>query len=414
MKVNKLNIVLVLGFVAIAAILLVQLLWTKEAFNLEDKKFHQKVHVALLEVVKRLYDSNSYDLPQENPVENISNDYYIINVENDFDAQALEFYLKSEFEKFDIKTDFEYAIYQCESQAMVYGNYVSYDQKSNKINSNYFPKKEGLVYYFAVRFPKKSQHLFASLKFWLALSALLLAILLIYIYSTIVIIKQKKYSELQKDFINNMTHEFKTPLSSILLAADYLKSREEILKDEKLAKYVSIISLQSSKLNVQIERILNLAKTENNSLELDLQKINLTELTQKIKENFETKFPESIINIEAESSIIVLADEFHLMNLMNNLIENAIKYCDKKPEILIRVSIFKDKIKIEVIDNGFGISAKHLPFIFDKFYRVNQKDNTRKPGFGLGLFYVKKIVDLHNWKIAVNSQSEGSVFTILI
>lgn len=403
-----------LGFLAIAAILMVQLLWTKEAFNLEDKKFHQKVHVALLEVVKRLYDSNSYDLPQENPVENISNDYYIINVENDFDAQALEFYLKSEFEKFDIKTDFEYAIYQCESQAMVYGNYVSYDEKSSKKNSNYFPKKEGLVYYFAVRFPKKSQHLFASLKFWVALSTLLLAILLIYIYSIIVIIKQKKYSELQKDFINNMTHEFKTPLSSIILAADYLKSREEIFTDEKLAKYMSIISLQSSKLNVQIERILNLAKTENNSLELDLQKIDLIELTQKIKENFKTKFPETIINIEAETNFTILADEFHLINLINNLIENAIKYCDKKPEILIQLSNSKGKTKIEIIDNGPGIPPKHLPFIFDKFYRVNQKDNTRKPGFGLGLFYVKKIVDLHNWKITATSELKGSVFTIKI
>lgn len=192
MKTKNLNIIIVLGLVATIGILIAQLLWTKEAFNLEEKKFSQKVHIALLEVVKKLYEGTTGELPVDNPVKKVSNDYYIVNVENDFQPDILEFYLKTEFAKFNINTDFEYAMYNCQSDEMVYGKYVDFmDNKSTKTNIN-FPKHKNLVYYFAIRFPNETSYLLSSLRFWFVLSLALIIILLVYVYSIYTIIQQKK------------------------------------------------------------------------------------------------------------------------------------------------------------------------------------------------------------------------------
>ena len=222
LKTKKINFIIILGLIAIVGILVAQLVWTKQAFNLEEKKFSQKVHIALLEVVKKLYESTNNDLPSENPVEKISNDYYYVNIANDFDPIILEHYLKSEFKKAGVSTDYEYAMYNCQSDVMVYGNYISSTEDFKSKPTFNFPKNKNLVYYFAIRFPNETGYLFSSLRFWFILSAALVIILLVYVYSIFTIIQQKKYSELQRDFINNMTHEFKTPLSSILIASNYL------------------------------------------------------------------------------------------------------------------------------------------------------------------------------------------------
>ena len=176
MKTKNLNIIIVLGLVATIGILIAQLLWTKEAFTIEEKKFSQKTHVALLEVVKKLYEGTNSELPAQNPIKKVANDYYIVNVENDFQPDILEFYLKEEFAKFNITTDFEYAMYNCQSDEMVYGNYISLSDKKAKKSSVYFPKHENLVYYFAIRFPNETSYLFSSLRFWFVLSFVILFI----------------------------------------------------------------------------------------------------------------------------------------------------------------------------------------------------------------------------------------------
>jgi two-component system, OmpR family, phosphate regulon sensor histidine kinase PhoR len=415
MKFNKLNSIIVLGLVAIIGIIVAQLLWTKEAFNLEEKKFSQKVHVALLEVVKKLYEGTSHELPTESPIEKISNDYYIVNVSNDFEPEILEFYLQSEFKKIGIATDFEYAIYNCSSDEMVYGNYVSLTDNEQGKKSVFFPKHKNLVYYFAIRFPNETSYLFSSLKFWFVLSFALVVILLVYVYSIFTILQQKKYSELQRDFINNMTHEFKTPLSSILLASNYLMKQDTIKADEKLEKYTGIIIDQSNKLNSHIGKILNVAKSDNAPLELDRQSIDVVAIIKNVIENIKLKHDNATITLNAGQSVLVDADEFHFTNLVYNLIDNSIKYCDRNPEISVAVIEENSNVKIAFTDNGIGVSAKELPFIFDKFYRIPSTKSNEVNGFGLGLYYVKKICTLHGWKIAAaNNPTQGITITLTI
>ncbi len=416
MKINKLNIVILIGFIAIIGILVAQLLWTKEAFTIEEKKFGQKVHIALLEVTKKLYIGNNHDLPSENPVNKISNDYYIVNIENDFEPEILEFYLKSEFAKLNITTDFEYAMYNCQSDEMVYGNYISLDKNHQENEKVFFPKHKNLVYYFAIRFPNETTYLFSSLKFWFVLSFALIIILLVYVYSIFTILEQKKYSELQRDFINNMTHEFKTPLSSILIASNFLKKQKVIYNDEKLEKYTQIILDQSEKLNNHINKILTVAKSDNAPLILKKESIAIVPMIENVIENIKIKYEN--INISVVNKLNqpeILADLFHFNNLVYNLIDNSIKYCEKNPVILIELSETSDFVKIEFIDNGIGITDKNAAFVFDKFYRISNSKSNETNGFGLGLYYVKKICLLHNWKISLKTnQNSGTSFSILI
>jgi two-component system phosphate regulon sensor histidine kinase PhoR len=416
LKINKLNSIILLGLIAIISILVAQLLWTREAFTLEQKKLSQKTHIALLEVAKKLYEGTNHELPVQNPVQKVANDYYIVNVENDFEPDVLEFYLKTEFKKMNITSDFEYAMYNCQSDEMVYGNYISLSKQEKGKQSLYFPKHKNLVYYFAVRFPNETSYLFSSLRFWFVLSIVLVLILLIYVYSIFTLLQQKKYSELQRDFINNMTHEFKTPLSSILIASKYLIEQNPIKEDKKLYTYTDIIIKQSHKLNYHIEKILNTAKSDYKTLELKKEFVLIVPVIEETIENIVLKYPEASIKIDSESiDYKIETDAFHFANLIYNLLDNAVKYCNKKPEITISIIRENQTLNLVFTDNGIGISIKNLSLIFDKFYRIQNEKSNEVNGFGLGLYYVKKICHLQNWKIkAENNEIKGVTITISI
>ncbi|MEC5172319.1 HAMP domain-containing sensor histidine kinase [Chryseobacterium nepalense] len=413
MEIKKLNIIITLGFVAIIGILIAQLMWTRQAYNLEDKKFNQTVNIALLEVVEKL--SGGKTSFSESPVQNISNDYYVVNINNEFHPELLEYYLKTEFNRFQINTDYVYALYNCHSDQMLYGKFVSKHQESPNEKIIKFPKHKNLVYYFSIRFPDKTTYLISSLRFWYVLTFALIIILLVYVYSIYTIIQQKKFAELQRDFINNMTHEFKTPLSSILLASEAL-TKQDIVKDNpKLQTYTSIITDQSYKLNRHIEKILNIAKNDASGLSLKPQRIVLLPFIQEIIDNIKQKNEDLSVQIDIESNLSIIADEFHFTNIVYNILDNSIKYCDTKPVIFI--SSLKDSkaLYLKFKDNGIGIPAKNIPHIFDKFYRVNTPKSDEVNGFGLGLFYVKKVVQQHNWKISVeNNADKGITITLTL
>ncbi|WP_159473307.1 sensor histidine kinase [Chryseobacterium sp. 18068] len=411
MRIKKLNIIISLGLVAIIGILIAQLLWTKQAYNLEDRKFNQKVNIALMEVVDKMSEGKSSFT--ENPVQIIANDYYVVNINNEFHPAVLEHYLKTEFTRFQINTDYVYALYNCHSDQMIYGKYMTSHQEEPNEKVIQFPKHKNLTYYFSIRFPDKTTYLISSLRFWYLLTFALIIILLVYVYSIYTIIQQKKFSELQRDFINNMTHEFKTPLSSILLASEALNKQEVVQENPKLKTYTSIIINQSFKLNNHIEKILNIAKNDASGLSLKPQKIILKPFIEEIAETIKQKNENISVQINIENDLSILADEFHFTNIVYNLLDNSIKYCETKPAILI--SSFKDSkgLYLKFKDNGMGIPVKNINHIFDKFYRVPANNSDEINGFGLGLFYVKKIVQQHNWKISVeNNTDKGITITL--
>ncbi|GEN75148.1 sensor histidine kinase [Chryseobacterium hagamense] len=413
MEIKKLNIIITLGFVAIIGILIAQLLWTRQAYNLEDEKFNQKVNVALLEVVEKL--SGGKTSFTESPVQNMSNDYYVVNINNEFHPDVLEHYLKTEFTRFQINTDYVYAVYNCHSDKMLYGKYISKDQDESNNKVIKFPKHKNLVYYFSIRFPDKTAYLISSLRFWYVLTFALIIILLVYVYSIYTIIQQKKFSELQRDFINNMTHEFKTPLSSILLASEALTKQDAVKENPKLKTYTSIITDQGNKLNHHIEKILNIAKNDASGLSLKPQRIVLLPFIREIAETVRYKNEHISLELHIGENLSVIADEFHFANIIYNILDNSIKYCEKEPVIIISSHTGQKGLSLTFKDNGMGIPVKDMPHIFDKFYRVHTPKSEEVTGFGLGLFYVKKVVGQHGWKITVaNNTGKGITTTLFI
>lgn len=385
-----------------------QLLLLNQAFMFEKKELENKIHFALQDVVKKIYADNNSSLPITNQIQKVSDNYYIVNVNDVFENNVLEHYLKTEFSKVKLEQDFEYAIYNCGTDDMMYGNYISSSGEAEKKCVDCFTKDSDLIYYFAIRFPHLKQNLFKSLNQYWIFTFVLFLVLIIYVYSVFLLLKQKRYTELQTDFINNMTHEFKTPLSSILIASNFANSQKEIKENAKLSKYVQIIIEQSNKLNQHIEQILSLARTDSHQIHLQKTEVDLFKNLELIIENLKLKHTKNFdFTIDNSTKIIINADEFHFYNLLYNLVDNAIKYGIENPKVDIKVVETNSHYIIQLNDNGPGIPEKDLPFIFDKFYRVSRKDTEEIEGFGIGLAYVKKICELHHWKIKVKNTDNG-------
>jgi two-component system phosphate regulon sensor histidine kinase PhoR len=218
------------------------------------------------------------------------------------------------------------------------------------------------------------------------------------------------------DFINNMTHELKTPISTIGLSSEMLMRTDFANDPEKLQRYASIIYKENKRLENQVERVLNVAKLDQEELILSVDKMDLHELLEEVKDNFMFNQLEQggsiSLQLEANTSEII-ADPVHITNVIYNLLDNAIKYCTTKPEITIQTRSIKNGVQLEFTDNGIGMKREDLKMIFDKFYRVPTGNLHDVKGFGLGLFYVKLIIDEHKGKIDVKSTpGKGTTFTI--
>ena len=416
MRLTKFNTVIFIGFLAIVGVIIMQLLLLNKALKFEKKELESKIFFALQDVVERIYSDNKTNLMYNKQVQKVSDDYYIVNVNDVFENKILEQYLKVEFQKVNIDLDFEYAIYNCGTDKMVYGNYVSATGKIADKCEECFSKNDDLIYYFAIRFPDINKTFYGNLQQYWIFTFVLFLVLIIYVYSVFLMLKQKRYTELQKDFINNMTHEFKTPLSSILIASNFASTQNEIKDNPKLSKYMQIIINQSNKLNQHIENILYVAKTDSKQIVLTKSSVDLTKTIELVKENIELKYQiENIIQIDLDQNYFINADEFHFYNIIYNILDNAVKYSGKEIEVFIKSKTTTSGLQLTIMDKGNGIPAKDLPFIFDKFYRVTREDNKDIEGFGIGLSYVKRICDLHKWKVSLkNNADKGIMVTILI
>jgi two-component system, OmpR family, phosphate regulon sensor histidine kinase PhoR len=415
MRINKLNIALLLGVVVIVGIMILQFFLLRQAVQYEEKKFAQKVHVALLEVSQKLNVDGKTALSQTNPINKVKSDLYTVIVNSKFEINSLDYYLKNELEKFDLITDFEYAMYDCTKEKMKYGSYVSVTNKISKSKTDFLPVQNNSAYYFSVYFPQMNKYIYKELRIWIIFSFVMFIVLLLYGYSAFTILQQKKYSELQKDFINNMTHEFKTPISSILIASNFLVKQTSITADEKLKKYTEVIVQQTGKLNMHVEKILHLAKTDNKSLALQKTNIDIVNAINIVVENLQLKNPDVKIVINAPQNCFVIADGFHFSNLVYNLLDNAVKYATINLHIIITVTQINKNILLSIVDKGIGIPAKHLSNVFEKFYRVPNIKSNEVNGFGLGLFYVNRICREHKWVLTLNStENKGTTVNITI
>ena len=395
-----------------------QFLWFKKAYDLKQRQFNQTVYLALQNVADQILEYQKVQVPLMGLVNQISTNYYAVNINAEIETSVLEFLLKTEFQKRNISVDFEYGVYNCESGKMVYGNYISIKNRYVSVKKSDLPVWEKNKYYFTVLFPEITVYLTSQMGIWLFFNGVLLVICLFFSYALVIILRQKRLSEIQKDFINNMTHEFKTPISTIMVSVDLLKKPEIIQNSELVLNYSDIILHETMRLKGQVDKVLQIALLDKGKLNYNFQNVEMHhvihEMTKSAKLLIAEKNGKINLHLEAINPIIK-ADAVHVMNVLHNLIDNALKYCQTNPVITIHTENLKKFLIISIKDNGIGISKEHRKRIFDKFFRVPTGNVHNVKGFGLGLYYVKTVVNGHYGKLELNSEIDhGSEIKIYL
>jgi two-component system, OmpR family, phosphate regulon sensor histidine kinase PhoR len=418
-KSSTIRLIVVMATLSILGIAITQIYWVSRAFDLKETEFDRQVNTALYNVASQIFTINNTPSPANNPVKQLSTNYYIVMVNSEIDASLLEFLLRSEFEKRNIQADFEYGVYDCTNEKMVYGNYVKLSETKARIEKNTsLPKWSDSDYYFGVQFPNREGQILNQMGIWSFSTAVLLVVCIFFGYTLFVILKQKRLSEIQKDFINNMTHEFKTPISTIAVSTEVLKDPNILHQPERLTRYTSIIENENKRLKQHVERVLQMARLDKGDAGLKKEDLNLHEIINEVADSIQVPLQERNGNIQLKLEAArpeIQADRHHLGNVIFNLLDNAIKYCISRPEIRIISEQHPHGIQLIVQDNGIGISEENRKRIFQKFYRVPTGNIHDVKGFGLGLHYVKQIVEAHRGRISVSSEpGKGCTFTIFL
>lgn len=418
MRQKQIRFVVLLGAFAIVGIISIQIYFLQNAWNIKEKQFVQSVLIGLRNVADKMSKYNQTAKPHANPVRQLSSNYFVVDINSVIDANILEFYLKAEFDKLNLQTDFEYAIYNCQTDKMEYGNYITKNgtAKPYVLTAN-LPKYDQYIYYFGVNFPLMRNTISGDMTIWFFFIGLLLVAILFFVYAIFVILHQKRLSEMQKDFINNMTHEFKTPISSINISADVIMNPDIINDPARLFTYGSVIKQENNRLNLQVDKVLQIARIESRSFRLNKESVDLNALILRVAENCKANSNRQlVVNTDLSEEVgNIEADTLHLTNIIHNLLDNASKYSDKEPVITIETIRMDKAIEIRISDNGPGINPEFQHRVFQKFYRIPTGNLHNVKGFGLGLYYVKTICNAHQWKIKLMSElGKGATFVIEI
>ena len=275
--------------------------------------------------------------------------------------------------------------------------------------------KKGVV---KIHFPDMSSYIFSSVRFMIPSLIFTFVLLVTFIFTIVVIFRQKRYTEIKNDFINNMTHELKTPIASISLAAQMMND-DTVTKSEQMTKHLGgIITDESKRLRFLVEKVLQMSMFDKKSVVFKKKELDLNEMVENIASTFSLRVEHTggkiYTQIEAIDTAIYV-DEVHFQNAITNLMDNAVKY--RKPEepldVYIRTWNDHNHLLLSIRDTGQGIKKENIKKIFDKFYRVHTGNKHDVKGFGLGLAYVKKVIDLHQGDIKCESDlGKGTKFTI--
>ena len=344
-------------------------------------------------------------------------------IEERADSSVVKSYLKSELENNGLDLPFEYALVNRNGDVIYKSlKFDGNEEENDTYTQVLFPNDPvNKINYLKVMFPTKSDYIFSSIKFMIPSFALSFILLFIFLYTIILAFRQKKLSEMKNDFINNMTHEFKTPISTISLAAQMLND-DSVRKSPTMLQHIStVINDETKRLRFQVEKVLQMSMFDRQKATLKLQEVDATTIISNVVHTYKIKvekFGGKIeTDLQAEDSIINV-DEMHFTNVIFNLLDNALKYRREDVPLELKITtknIQDEKLEITIADNGIGIKKEDLKKIFEKFYRVSTGNRHDVKGFGLGLAYVHKMI--HELKGDIRVESElnvGSNFIITL
>jgi len=408
--------------IALIGLMGIQIYWIQNASAVKEAIFRRSVNEAKESIVKKLERMEKKKAMETSQDEGMLNFNRHLPYESFITKAELDSLISQELNIRGIDTRFEFGIYQQDSSVFKMEKSINFRKElieksyaSPLFQNDFFSSPQYLLIYF----PHEKQFLLTELWGMLLISIILIiAIVYSFTYTITTIFRQKKLSEVKNDFINNMTHEFKTPISTISLACEALGDQDIRQSVEFTENYVRMISEENKRLAVMAEKILQTAVIDKGQMKMNKEKIDLHEVISEVIKNIniQVEIKDGVIlkNFMAVNSILE-GDKVHLTNLVYNLLDNANKYSPKKPVIRISTENTSSGILLTIEDKGIGISKAEQKKVFEKLYRVPTGNIHEVRGFGLGLSYVKAIVAEHNGKISLESEvNKGSTFKVFL
>ena len=346
-------------------------------------------------------------------------DFYkkTFSIEERINNREINFILKEELERNNINIDYKYGVYNNGLATKLKSGYYTIDPDKS-FNYPLFIDNEGMSdYTLYIDFPEKNKHILSDISYILLLSLFFIFIIIVAFSSSLYqLVKQKKISEIKTDFINNMTHEFKTPIATINLALDSIKNPKIINDKEKVLRYIKMIRDENKRMHGQVENVLRISRLEKNQIEMTKEASDMHDIIDDAISHI------SLLAIDKEGTISthfqaiqseILVNPFHMTNVLVNILENALKYSEGKPKIDVYTESTNKNLIIKIKDEGIGMSKNAQKYVFDKFYREQKGNIHDVKGHGLGLAYVKEIVENHHGTVFVDSEKgKGSTFTV--
>lgn len=415
---SKKNHRLVLSIMAVASmlgLLVIQIDWLMESIKMQETIFKKGVNMALQQTVLEMTKDEALNTAMQNSIEKDS----LINSQEVFTQNIitrLDSTVQKELERYHINLDFRFLLINGEDTLSV--EPTSKVKNGELFHQSFASPDPNASIDLAIHFPGREKFIVKRLIMMFATSVLLI----LFTMATIFIIlayyrRERLFAQHVKDMVGNLTHEFMTPISSISLAGNMIITRNQKTGDQNTINLATAIKEENRKLQKQVDRLLKLAEVENSGFDYDKKTIDLQAIIDDAIQavSFQLHQSEGSINCNYQATnTIIFGDAMHLNDVFINLFSNSIKYSTEKPEIIVSTYNSQNKLFITISDNGIGFPAKEYKRIFEKYYRISTGNLHTTKGFGIGLYYVKMVIDAHYGKILVQSEPQkGSTFTLI-
>ncbi len=409
-------VIILIGVISLGLITAGQVYWIRQAYQLQERVFESKVTTALTDVATKIHLIEN-DKSLLTPAKRINDAHFLVVINHTPDSFLLRTLLEKELLLEGLQEPVEYGMYDCftgeyESEAWLFADSLK-EQDAIQSGLQVYPE-EG--HYLSLYFPQKNVYLLKRIDFWMYSTGIIFLIFVFFAYTIGVLFREKRLGSIRNDFVNNMTHELKTPLATIQLSAEVLKQDKTRLDTDRMNTYIGIIETETKRLKDQLEKVLQLSSLTPRKRNIRWEDFDVHVIIHDAFQANLERVAESGGTMKLDLCAIqstIHADRVHISNIIYNLMDNAIKYTDKVPHIEVSTYIHKRCIRIDFKDNGIGINRRQQRLIFDRFYRVPTGDIHDVKGFGLGLYYVKTMLKAQKGKIFVKSElGKGSVFTL--
>ncbi len=414
MRSNTLKWILLTAALVISLIVATQLVWLNRQYKREQKDFT----VNVVKSIRGLYeDFNIYDYHNlRTAIEFPDKNSFLLRFDTSINKQELIDSIASELQQSDVFTDCKIGRYDSRLHKFEYQVYLPTAASHYPTNTgNDLPVVYQNYSYLYLYFPHRDKYILNQMSWWIISCMILVLLLVAFATSLFFLYQQKSLNEVQNDFIRNVTHEFQTPLTTLSLGLDMISKPGTTENPEKLAKYTRLMQGQTTYLKQHIENLMKVLKTESVGIAVIKEKVVINDVVRKVVSQLEGMIEESNASIELHLEPLnegILGDPNNIFVAILNIVSNGIKY-SKEPALIIQTVAVGNEFSVTVKDNGIGIEKQFQKNLFKKFYRVPTGDLHAVKGLGLGLYFVKKVLDAHKGSISINSIPEiGTAFTL--